>query len=159
MACDTLPCMSLHTAPLTPQQEAILDEYRDLTSAEDRLTCLMERPPLKPLLALEECSDGCKVPGCLSGLWITGTTERGRCYFRCRSESQVVQGVVSLLCDLASGQVPHDVQLVTQRLLPVLGLEQLLSMTRKAAIAKTVSFMTTFAAQQGPQVEQSKEAA
>jgi len=130
---------------MNPIQTAIIDGYRELTCAEDKLTYLMEREPTEPLLSVLESATACKVPGCLSGLWLEGSVSDGLCRFRCRSESEVVESIVSVLCDLASGRAPADVSRVLQGVVPSLGLEGLLSLTRKAAVAKSVAFMINYA--------------
>ncbi len=119
----------------------LVEEYRSLESSEDRLAWLMERPSLQAPLAAELLTDDRKVPGCLSGLWLHGSVTDSVCTFAAKSESDMVQGIGSFICDLYSNRSPAEVLSIGDSLVHVLGLERLLSTTRKRAVTSTVSFI------------------
>jgi len=124
-----------------PDHLALVEEYRDLDNSEDRLSWLMERPPLHPPVPTEYLTASNKVPGCLSGLWLHGAVHEGRCTFGAKSESDMVQGIASFICDLFSSRTPEEVLQIGDALVSVLMLERLLSTTRKRAVSSTVSYI------------------
>lgn len=121
--------------------QALVEEYRDLDNSEDRLAWLMERPSIHPELTPDLLTPDRKVPGCLSGLWLHGSVIGGRCVFGARSESDMVQGIASFICDLYSSRSPEEVLEIGDTLVNILALERLLSTTRKRAVSSTVSFI------------------
>jgi cysteine desulfuration protein SufE len=137
------PCMAYlrDTAQL-----AIVTEYRELESAEDRLTWLMERSPLQGPLPSALCTPEGRMPGCLSGLWIRGELRQGHdpsatlCFFQCASESAVVQGVASVLCDLVSARPAVEVLECAELFATALRLDGLLTATRRRAVATVTGY-------------------
>jgi cysteine desulfuration protein SufE len=120
-----------------------IEDVKDLLALhthEDRLIFLSERPPKVPLLPLEERTDTCKVPGCVSGLWIKGARKNGVWEFQTFSESSVVLGVSSLLCDLFYGATSEEVLSVTDKEIAALTIDQLLSLNRRHAVSKVIDF-------------------
>ena len=120
-------------------------EYLSLSGAEERLEWLMERTPEQPFLSMEERRDDVKVPGCLSGLWIIGRVDQGRCVYRAASDSSMVAGVAAFVCDLYSGKTPQEILALGAEPATALKIENLLSMTRKRAVASVVSYILSFA--------------
>jgi cysteine desulfuration protein SufE len=120
--------------------EALRADYALLECAEDKLSWLMERCPLHgevdPLL----CTPERRVAGCLSGLWLDSEIVSDRLLFRAKSESSLVQGVVSFLCDLYSGRSAEEILRMGRSMSDELQLERLLTLTRRRAIESTVSY-------------------
>jgi cysteine desulfuration protein SufE len=123
------------------EQRALVEEYHALPSAEDRLTWLMEREPTHFPIPSENRVAERKVPGCLSGLWLDGEVGSHGCQFRAFSESDMVQGIVSFICDLYSSRPPEEVLEIGTRITDGLGLERLLSTTRRRAVSGTLSYI------------------
>lgn len=128
----------------------LIDELLSLDTAEDRLSYLMERQPLHAPLAVEMRVDSRKVPGCLSGLWLEGTCVGGACAFSAHSESSLVQGVVSFLCDLYSDRSPEEIIAIGDLIPRAVNLDGLLSVTRKRATSSTLTFILYTTTQQLP---------
>lgn len=120
---------------------SLVEEYRDLDNSEDRLAWLMERPSIHAPLAPELMTPERKVPGCLSGLWLNGYVREGVCHFAAKSESDMVQGIASFICDLYGSRSPEEVLEIGDTIVSILALERLLSTTRKRAVSSTVSFI------------------
>jgi cysteine desulfuration protein SufE len=123
------------------EHRSLVEEYRDLDNSEDRLAWLMERPTIHASLAPELMTSERKVPGCLSGLWLHGYVREGVCHFEAKSESDMVQGIASFICDLYGSRTPDEILEIGDALVNVLALERLLSTTRKRAVSSTVSFI------------------
>jgi cysteine desulfuration protein SufE len=101
----------------------------------------MERPSIQPEITPDLLTPDRKVPGCLSGLWLHGSVRDGVCVFAAKSESDMVQGIASFICDLYSARTPEELLEIGDGLVNILGLERLLSTTRKRAVSSTVSFV------------------
>ena len=127
------------------RHQALVEEYHALDGAEDRLSWLMERAPEHRPVPADLTTDDRRVPGCLSGLWLHGGVEDGRCWFSAKSESDMVQGIVSFLCDLYSDRAPQEVIQIGDNLAHLLGIERLLSTTRRRAVSSTVSYILAVA--------------
>lgn len=130
---------------LTTYQQELLGEYRELASAEDRITWLVERTPLHDAISDTEATPEKRVPGCASGLWLEVSYDGSVCFFKARSDSAVIQGIASYLCDLHSKMEASTLLNIDDQLVASLGLERLLSATRRRAIAVLVNFIQTSA--------------
>lgn len=138
---------SIQDIHLTNGQERVLLEYLDLDSAEDRLTWLYDRTPILPHLTESERLPALAIPGCLSGLWIQGEVhgDTRACTFRAASESKIVHGIATFLCDLYSHRSPEDLLAIDCTFTSLLRLEALLSVTRKRAVSAITGYIHGFA--------------
>ena len=127
----------------SPTQQQLLDEYRSFESDEDRLEWLMERSPLHERIPESLRSPARRVPGCLSGLWLHATYRQGRCFFSSHSDSAMVQGISSFLCDLHSNRPPEQIVELNHQVAKELGLERLLSMNRKRAVSSVMNYIVS----------------
>jgi sulfur transfer protein SufE len=119
----------------------IVGEYLALESAQDKLTWLMEREPLHTPVEPHLITEERRVPGCLSGLWLSGHCRSGEWFFSAQSESDMVQGLVSFVCDLYSGRSGEDILNTGEQLAKALSLDRLVTVTRKRAISSTLSYI------------------
>jgi cysteine desulfuration protein SufE len=119
----------------------MVEELLDLTTAEDRLSFLMERQPTHPLLEAHERTETRKVPGCLSGLWLAADCQDNQMMFRAYSDSDLVGGMASYVCDLYGKRSPSEVVQIGSSLADLLRLDGLLSTTRKRALSATLAFI------------------
>ena len=124
----------------------LAEDLLALETSEDRLSWLMERTPLHAKIPASNLDPARKVPGCLSGLWLAGEVRDGLCFFAAHSDSQLVHGVTSFVCDLYSSRSPQEIVQLGARLADLLRLNGLLSMTRKRALSSTIAFITSNAA-------------
>lgn len=123
-----------------PSHRELVDELLALDTAEDRLSWLMERPPLHKPIPQDDRVEEKKVPGCLSGLWLHAEMVESTCFFSAYSDSDLVHGVVSFLCDLYSDRDCSEVLEVGDLLARSLRIEGLLSTNRKRAVSSALSF-------------------
>jgi cysteine desulfuration protein SufE len=129
-----------------PEHQALISDYAFLACAEDRLAWLMERQPLHAGLSESYCTPERRVPGCLSGLWLhVEQSSDGSVLFAARSESAMVQGVVSFLCDLYSNRSAQQILALGDTLAQQLKLEGVLSLTRRRAVASALAFFRSSA--------------
>ena len=124
--------------------EALLADWNSLSTAEQRLEWLVERPT-DSIISEANISDELLIRECVSKLWLEASILDGRCQFRCRSQSQVVQGVVAFLCDFYNGLTAREIIELDKKSITTLGIEALLGITRKMAVARVVNRIEEFA--------------
>jgi len=124
-----------------PHHADLVEEYCALDTAEDKLTWLMERPALHPEIPVAMRTAEARIPGCLSGLWLQGESTDNLYHFSCASESEVVQGIGSLLCDLYSGRSRQEILAIGSTFATALTLDGLLTITRRRAVSSIISFI------------------
>jgi cysteine desulfuration protein SufE len=130
-----------------PIHRELVDELLSLSTAEERLEWLMERSPMHRPVDPSERTESYKVPGCLSGLWLKGEVRDSRCHFAAHSDSDLVNGVVSYICDLYSERSPAEVLELGDLLTRTLRLDGLLSTTRQRAVSSSLAFFHHIASQ------------
>lgn len=130
---------------LTNFQRELITELSALHSPEDKLNWLIERPAKHAPIPDELATPERRIPGCLSGLWLQFDRQNTTCYFRARSDSAVVQGVASLICDLYSEVSCEVIQDLGASLVEHAHIEQLLTSTRKRAVRIITSYIISSA--------------
>lgn len=84
------------------------EEFSQLTDRREMLESLIELGKELPEFPAVEKTLQNKVPGCISGVYISTKLEHGRLQFQGHSESLVVRGYVKLLCEGCSNVTPKD---------------------------------------------------
>ncbi len=118
---------------LSDKQQSLINDLNLIADPHERLSVLVGQATSQELPE-ELKNDGNRVPGCVSRVWLVGTFEDGRCYFRCAADSPMVKGLVALLCDLYSDATPEDVEQTDPELWVKCGFDRLLSPTRMNGI-------------------------
>lgn len=134
--------------PPSYPHKLLLEEYALFDTAEERLTWLMERKTSHAELQHTDMTPEKRVPGCVSGLWLRSASSSQVCTFHARSESPMVQGVVTFLCELYSGLSAQDVLALGSSIPSHLRLDGLLSTNRRRAVSSAVAFFEHAAQQQ-----------
>ncbi|MDQ7087815.1 MAG: SufE family protein [Acidobacteriota bacterium] len=94
-------------SPTPAQLEEILETFREVDDPEEYFELLIERGhALDELPPTERRADN-RVPGCVSGVHITGRLEEGRVYFSASADSHLVRGLVAILVEGLSGLRPE----------------------------------------------------
>lgn len=121
------------------------DKKRQLTESlapiEDpyeRFAFVIDFGKEKPRLQEDEKIEAFKVQGCMSNLWLVPEFKEERVRFRCESDSQIVQGMAWVLCDLFSDLPANDVSKADAEFLSELGLTQHLSSNRRNGLSRVM---------------------
>lgn len=83
-----------------------------------------------PAFPEEHRSEGNKVRGCQSQVWLHAYEENGRVRFRGDSDASIVKGLVALLLSVYDDSTPEEILATRPVFLEELGLKQHLSMSR-----------------------------
>jgi len=126
---------------LPEKQRALIERYRLIEDAHERLAAITSRGKKWPPVTETERTDAALVPGCSSRVWLAGEIVEGVCRFRMDADSPLVKGLAALLCELYDGASAAEVASVEPEITTALGLERMLSPTRLnglAAIRQTI---------------------
>ena len=88
---------------------AIRDNFAFLDDWEERYRYLIELGQALPPLTEAERSDANKVNGCVSQVWLAGTTEGDRLAYRGDSDAMIVKGLVAILIALYSNRPAPEI--------------------------------------------------
>ena len=81
----------------------------------------------------------------MSQLWIVPAYKEGLCSFKSESDSAIVKGIASLLCDFYSNEKPDDIQKTDADFLSEVGITQHLSPNRRNGLSRIVESIQHFA--------------
>ena len=84
------------------------EEFSQLTDRREMLEVLIELGKELPEFPQGEKTSQNKVPGCISGVYMSTKLEHGKLQFKGYSESLVVRGYVKLLCEGCSNVSPKE---------------------------------------------------
>lgn len=91
-----------------PAEVLLLDQLRSFKDPQSRLTWISRRGSNHPGLRADLRVESHRVDGCLSKLWLAGTVADGRWRFECDSDSMIVRGLASLVCESCSGRTSTE---------------------------------------------------
>ncbi len=130
---------------LTDKQTVLVEEMQLIPDAYERLGYLVERGKLAPSLPEDLRIDQFKIEGCMSQLWLVPEFKEGCCYFKSESDSAIVKGIASLLCDFYSDAPPQEIVKNDAAFLGEVGVTQHLSPNRRNGLSRIVEFIQHFA--------------
>ncbi len=92
-----------------PQETLLHGRLSAIKGSHARLAWVVERARHLPPFSHGERVDANLVEGCLSQLWLRASIADGRCVFQCDSDSLIVKGIGSLICESCSGRLPVEI--------------------------------------------------
>ncbi len=132
--------------PLAEKQRQLIDRYTLIEDRHERLAAIVTRGQRWPDIPAVERTEARLVRGCASSVWLAGSVESGRCYFRLAAGSSVVKGLAALLTELYDGATPAEIVAWEPEMLEALGLDRQLSPTRLHGLAHIRRAIRDFAA-------------
>lgn len=135
---------------LEERRDHLLAQLQDLPE-ELRWDWLIEQARARPGLSEAERTEGHRVPGCLSNLWIVPSFEDGRCRYRCDGDSVVVKSVAGLLCEFYSNATPAEIIALNPAFLREAGITAHLTSHRRNALTRVWALIRDFAALHAPE--------
>ena len=119
--------------------EQIIDDFGVIDDWDERYRYIIDlgrkMPPFPDALR----TDGVKVRGCASLVWLVSTRENGKLTFAGDSDALIVRGLIALLLQLYSGKTPTEILAVdAKQILTGLGLDTHLSQQRSNGLFSMV---------------------
>jgi cysteine desulfuration protein SufE len=121
--------------PLSDKLQRLIDEFAFVDDPQERMALVVDRARRLPPFPEGERTETHRVRGCISQAWIVGEKRDDHCRFRCDADSPLVKGLLALLCEFFSDNLPAEVAASTADPLAALGLTRHLSPTRQNGLA------------------------
>jgi cysteine desulfuration protein SufE len=130
---------------LREKQDALVADLARFKNPQDRLAQIIRIGRAAPGLDEPFKTPEAKLEGCLSNLWLRSEFRNGACFFRADSDSAIVKGLATVICDLFSGLPPKDILTADLAPLRQAGLWQQLTPNRRTGLARLVDSIHEFA--------------
>ena len=130
---------------LAEKQQALATDLARFKNPQDRLGHMIRVARQAPGLPAEFKTSDRKLEGCLSNLWLRSEFRDGRCIYTADSDSAIVKGLATVICDLFSGLRPDEVLQADLAPLRQAGLWQQLTPNRRTGLARLVDNIHEFA--------------
>ena len=130
---------------LEAKKEALVEEITLIPDAYERLGYVVERGKKAKGLPEDLRIDSFKIEGCMSQLWVVPKFQDGLCYYDSESDSAIVKGIASLLCDFYSEAKPEEIVATDADFLGEVGITQHLSPNRRNGLSRIVESIQRFA--------------
>ena len=119
----------------------IIEEFSYFDNWEDKYEYIIEfGKNLKPMDSVYK-TDGNKVAGCVSQVWLHTEFKDGRLYFEADSDAIITKGLVGLLVKVLSGQKAEDIANAKLDFIDKIGMKEHLSPTRSNGLVSMIKFM------------------
>ena len=130
---------------LEQKKDALVEEITLIPDAYERLGYIVDRGKRADGLTEDLRIDSFKIEGCMSQLWVVPAYKEGLCSFKSESDSAIVKGIASLLCDFYSEAKPDDIRKTDADFLSEVGITQHLSPNRRNGLSRIVESIQHFA--------------
>ena len=130
---------------LKQKKDALVEEITLIPDAYERLGYIVDRGKKAEGLTEDLRIDSFKIEGCMSQLWVVPAYKEGLCSFKSESDSAIVKGIASLLCDFYSEAKPDDIRKTDADFLSEVGITQHLSPNRRNGLSRIVESIQHFA--------------
>ncbi len=122
-------------------EDDIVEEFALFDSWEDKYEYIIDMgKKLKPLEAIHK-TEGNKIRGCQSTVWMVSEYKEGKVYYRAESDAIIVKGLVSLLIRVLSGHSPKEIVDAKLEFIDKIGMKQHLAQTRSNGLLSMVRQM------------------
>ena len=126
-------------------ESEIVDEFSLFDSWDEKYEYIIDLGKKPAPLEDQFKKDENKVKGCQSTVWLVADYRNGRVYFRAESNSVIVQGLISLLIRVLSGQKPEEIVGAKLDFLNEIGMMTHLAQTRSNGLLAMVKQMKNYA--------------
>ena len=122
-------------------QEALAN----LPDAEAKLEYLIELGDQLPAMPPEKRTEGNRIRGCSSQVWIAAQEDQGRLNFQMESDAKIVRGLLFILLTLVDNKTRKEIKTTNARnAFDSLGLAKLLSSQRQVGLHSAIDAVEGF---------------
>ena len=126
-------------------ENEIVDEFSLFDSWDEKYEYIIDLGKKPAPLDEQYKKDENKVKGCQSTVWLVADYRDGRVYCKAESNSVIVQGLISLLIRVLSGQKPDDIVAAKLNFLNDIGMMTHLAQTRSNGLLSMLKQMKSYA--------------
>jgi cysteine desulfuration protein SufE len=131
--------------PIAEIESEIVEEFSLFDSWDEKYEYIIDLGKKPAPLEEQYKKDENKVKGCQSTVWLVADYRNGRVFFKAESNSVIVQGLISLLIRVLSGQKPDDIVETKLDFLNEIGMMTHLAQTRSNGLLAMVKQMKNYA--------------
>ena len=114
-------------------------EEMSILEGHDRLHYIIDEARKVEPLADKFKTDGNKIRGCVSNLWVTGKIlPDGIMKYKHDAESFITKGTAKIIIDIVNGEHQSEVANLTLESFQALGIKELLTMQRQVGFASLI---------------------
>ena len=114
-------------------------EDMSLLEGHDRLQYIIDQAREVEPLPNEYKTEGNKIRGCISNLWVTGRAlEDGTMQYQHDADSHMTKGTAKVILDMVNGEQRSEVAHLTLESFMPLGIKELLTMQRQVGFASLI---------------------
>ena len=135
-------------ASLEAKRARRLEAARQIKDSQERFSQCVEVARRAPSLPVELRTDHHAIPGCLAKLWFVAEFRDELCWYRCDSDSRVVKGLGTLLCEFFSGERADAIVAFSGDPLGDAGIDRQLSPNRRHGLGQLRGRIVAFAQDQ-----------
>ena len=130
---------------LEEKKNALVEEITLIPDPYERLGYIVDRGKQTEGLTEDLRIESFKIEGCMSQLWVVPEFKGGHCQYYSESDSAIVKGIASLLCDFYSDAKPEEIVKTDADFLGEVGITQHLSPNRRNGLSRIVESIQRFA--------------
>jgi cysteine desulfuration protein SufE len=127
------------------KKAALLATLAQFKDAQERFAYVVEQGRKQGALEETFKADEYRVEGCLAKLWLVSEFKEGKCYFRADSDSAIMKGISTVLCNFYSGLTPAEILNNDPSFLSQVGITQHLTANRRNGLARVWETIRNFA--------------
>ncbi len=125
--------------------EKLKEDFERFSEWEGRYKHLIELGKKMPAMSEEFRSEGFKVKGCQSQVWLGAKLEGDKVHFEADSDASIVKGIIALLVYVYSESTPDEILATKPTFLEDIGLREHLSMSRANGLTSMVKQISFYA--------------
>ena len=93
----------------------------------------------------EKMTEGYRIKGCMSSVWVVPEFKDGKIYFKSDSDSIIVKGLIALLIRVLSGQTPEEIINARLDFIEKIGLKKHLAQQRTNGLSAMIKQIKMYA--------------
>jgi cysteine desulfuration protein SufE len=127
-------------------QEELVDEFQLFDNWLDKYQYLIDLGRKLPEFPDEQKTEGNRLHGCQSQVWVTASLENKRLHFQAISDSAIVSGLIAVLMRVYSDRTPAEILATDPAFIAEIGLDEHLSPTRSNGLRAMINAIKEHAA-------------
>ena len=126
-------------------EKEIVEEFSLFDSWDDKYEYIIDLGKKLPPLEDQYKTDGNRVRGCQSTVWLVADFRNGKVFFKADSDAVIVKGLISMLIRVLSGNSPEEIIKAKLDFIQQIGMTTHLAQTRSNGLLSMVKQMKHFA--------------
>ncbi len=132
-------------ATIQERQEEIIEEFSFSEDWLDRYQLIIDKGNEGEGIDVKYKDDQHLIEGCQSKVWVNAELQDGKVYYQGESNTEIVNGIVSMLVYILSGNTPDDILDANLEFIDKIGLKEHLTPTRSNGMLAMIKQMRMYA--------------